>query len=248
MCHNNDSRPPAAPDSGEVAEHGAIELTALDGNRFSAYRAIPATPNGKNVIILPDVRGLHPFYQDLAQRFAEARFHTVALDYYGRTAGISARNESFDWQPHLNQVSPDHVSTDAAAAAHALNEQNPGPTFTVGFCWGGGQSWRLSASDLDLAGVIGFYGLPGMVEDVVDDLFKPMLLLLAGEDEATTREEFRRFAAKLDDLGKDHELHMYDGAPHSFFDRSFTEWEDACTDAWRRILDFTDRNSQGRVA
>jgi carboxymethylenebutenolidase len=34
---------------------------------------------------------------------------------------------------------------------------------------------------------------------------------------------------------------VYDGAPHSFFDRSYGEWEDACRDAWEHILTLTDR-------
>jgi carboxymethylenebutenolidase len=38
-------------------------------------------------------------------------------------------------------------------------------------------------------------------------------------------------------------MHVYAGAPHSFFDRSFAQWQDACADAWQRILDFTARHA-----
>jgi carboxymethylenebutenolidase len=34
----------------------------------------------------------------------------------------------------------------------------------------------------------------------------------------------------------------YDGAPHSFFDRAFEQYRDACDDAWRRILAFVRAN------
>jgi carboxymethylenebutenolidase len=244
MCHSDDSRAPAAPDAGEVAEHGPLELTAADGNRFAAYRAVPARPNGRNVIILPDIRSLHPFYEDLAQRFAEAGFHTVAIDYVGRTAGIGDRDDSFDWQKHIWQVTPEQVRNDVAAAAALLREENPGPVFTVGFCFGGSQSWRLAASDLGLAGAIGLYGRPSMVQDAVEDFAVPLLLLVAGADKATSPEESQAFAERLDAAGKEYEMHVYEGAPHSFFDRAFAEWKDACADVWRRILDFTERKGR----
>ncbi|HEX3781632.1 MAG TPA: dienelactone hydrolase family protein [Pseudonocardiaceae bacterium] len=239
MCHSTDSRPPAAPGHGAVAEFGGLELVASDGTVFSAFQAAPATPNGMNVVILPDVRGVHPYYQELAQRFAEAGFHTVAIDYYGRTAGTGERDDDFDWQAHLPKVQPAQVALDVRAAAAELTRRNPGPVFTVGFCFGGSQSWRLSAGEVDLAGVIGFYGQPKLVEDVLADFSTPALLLIAGADVATTQDEFGEFTAALDAAGKTYEKYVYDGAPHSFFDRAFGEWEAACDDAWQRVLAFT---------
>lgn len=249
MCFDPSSRPPAAPGAtGTVAEHGPVELTAADGNRFGGYQAIPNDPNGKNVIILPDIRGAHPFYEHLTQRFAEAGFHAIALDYFGRTAGIGDRGDSFEWQPHLKQVTPEHVRTDAAAVAEALRARNAGPVFTIGFCFGGSQSWRLAASDLDLAGVIGLYGKPSMFEDVIPDVHLPMLMLLAGADAATPQEEFRQLAEQLDTAGKNYDMHVYEGAPHSFFDRSFGDWAAACDDVWRRVIEFTDQHASTRTA
>ncbi|HUR07584.1 MAG TPA: dienelactone hydrolase family protein, partial [Nonomuraea sp.] len=99
MCHSTDSRPPASPVEGRAASQEQIELTAADGNRFLAYRAEPAEPNGRGVVILPDVRGLHPFYRDLAVRFAEAGFRAITIDYFGRTAGTGDRGDDFDFMP-----------------------------------------------------------------------------------------------------------------------------------------------------
>lgn len=240
MCHSDDSRPPGPPDPGEVADHGPVQLNAADGNEFTAYAAVPARPTGRNVILLPDVRGLHPFYVDLSQRFAEAGFATIAIDYFGRSAGPGDRSDDFDWQSHFGQVTPDGVRTDTAAALDRLRTGGQdGPTYTVGFCYGGSQSWRLAASDLDLAGVIGFYGMPKLVNDVVPDFNKPALMLVAGADEATPLAEFEAMDARLTELDKPHEMHVYDGAPHSFFDRSYARWRPATEDAWRRILAFT---------
>ncbi|MFI7706331.1 dienelactone hydrolase family protein [Nonomuraea sp. NPDC049480] len=243
MCHSTDSRPPAPPIQGEVASHEQIELTAADGNRFLAYRAEPAEPNGRSVVILPDVRGLHPFYRDLAVRFAEAGFRTIAIDYFGRTAGLGDRGDDFDFMTHVKQVTADQVRADAKAATEALD----GPVFTVGFCMGGAHSWRQAAEgDNGLAGGIGFYGALRAIDEPTTGPGAPVLLLRGGADTVSTPEQFDAYTAALDRVGTEHETHLYEGAPHSFFDRSYAEWEEACQDAWRRILSFTERHAQPR--
>ncbi len=241
MCHDDDSRPPSPPVVGEVASHELVTLTAADGNAFAAYQAIPANPNGRNVVILPDVRGLHPYYEALAVRFAEAGFHAVAFDYFGRTQGVGRRADGFDWKSEMATLTPAMFVHDARASAEHVRSLNGGPTFSVGFCMGGSHSWRLSATDIGLAGCVGFYGRPSMVADVEDEMRTPLLLLVGGGDHATPVAEFEALDARLTARGLDHEMYVYDGAPHSFFDRAFAEWKPACDDAWRRILAFTDR-------
>lgn len=244
MCHSNDSRPPAPPQPGPVAEHGPITLTSADGSRLAAHVALPEGPARGRMIVLPDVRGLHPYYRDLAVRFAEAGFATVAIDWYGRTTEDDERAEDFDFPPHLAKVDPANVAADVSVAMAYLADRGAlGPAFTVGFCFGGSQSWRLSAGDVDLAGVIGFYGRPALVNDVVPAMHRPTLLLIAGSDAATPAAEFAAFTEKLAAAGAPYEAHTYAGAPHSFFDRSFSQWAEACADAWRRILDFTERQA-----
>src|SRR3954471_4013401 len=126
MCHDHDSRPPAPPRSGEVADRGFTTLTAADGTRFSAAYALPATSPGAGVVILPDIRGLHPYYVALAERFAEAGVATVAIDYFGRTAGTcesGTRPEDFEWQTHIPQTTPDGVDADITAAIGYLRSR-----------------------------------------------------------------------------------------------------------------------------
>src|SRR3954468_20388788 len=116
MCHDHDSRPPAPPRTGDVAERGTLTLTSADGTEFSAAYAAPAAPAGAGVVILPDIRGLHPYYVALAERFAEAGLPAVAFDYFGRTAGLCGgesgggiREADFDWQAHLPETSPQAI-------------------------------------------------------------------------------------------------------------------------------------------
>jgi carboxymethylenebutenolidase len=238
VCHDDESRPPSPPVVGAVAEHGLTTLTAADGNQLAAYRAVPAEPSGRSIVILPDVRGLHPYYEALAVRFAEAGFRAIAIDYFGRSLGVGDRDDSLDWKTEIDKLTPAHVDADAAAAFAELRTMSDDPVFTVGFCFGGSQSWRQGASATDWAGNIGFYGRPVVVAEATDAIRHPLLMLVAGAD-FTPVPEFEEFADRVRSHGTEVEMQVYDGAPHSFFDRSFGDWADACSDAWRRILDFT---------
>ena len=242
MCFSSDQHPPAPPRFSQVGDHGPLQLTAGDGNRFSAFEAVPVTPRRASLVLLPDIRGMHDFYTDLALCFAQAGIDTVALDPYGRSAGLGARDDSFDFKPHAAALTPQHVLADAHAAAAHLHERSSDPVFTLGFCMFGGQSWRLAATDLRPAGSMGFYGRPSAAEDAVPDLAAPLLILAAGDDQATSQQENEAFIVSLDRAGKVHDFFSYEGAPHSFFDRGFAQWRPECTDAWLRMLGFIDRN------
>jgi carboxymethylenebutenolidase len=205
-----------------------------------AYVARASDPRGIGIVILPDVRGLHSFYKELADRFAETGIDAVAYDYFGRTAGMGSRDEDFEYRPHVEQTTPAGVDEDAAAAIAYLRSPEGGAleqVFTVGFCFGGSNSWRQSASQPGLAGAIGFYGVPARVRDHIGSMQAPLLLLVAGAD-FTPVEEFERFDQELAGAGVPRKMVVYDGAPHSFFDRTFTEHAAACDDAWKQILSF----------
>ena len=242
MCFSNDQHPPLPPKSSEVGEHGPTELAAADGNVFAAYDATPVTRRGASLVLLPDIRGLHPYYSDLALAFAMAGVDTVALDPYGRTAGNGRRDDDFEYMPHARALTSVQVLADSRAAAARLRERSDDPVFTLGFCKFGGESWLLAASDLGANGCMGFYGRPGGAREVVDELDSPILILAAGADQATSPEDNAAFDRALTESGKDHEFVVYEGAPHSFFDRSFSDWASACDDAWSRMLGFIDRN------
>jgi carboxymethylenebutenolidase len=248
MCHDTDSRPPAPPRIGDVGERGTLTLTAADGTEFAAAYAAPAGPARVGVVVLPDIRGLHPYYVALAERFAQAGLPAVAVDYFGRTAGLpetGTRERDFDWQTHIPQTTPAGVDADVSAAIAYLRERTRPdlPVVTVGFCFGGSHSWRLAGGDLDVAGCVGFYGRPVTVGDT--RATRPTLMVIAGADGATPVEDQLQLAEQLRAGGADVETAVYDGAPHSFFDRAYGDWADACQDVWRRVLALTDRVATG---
>jgi carboxymethylenebutenolidase len=242
MCFDTDSTPPIPVISGAAVSHDDLTLTAADGNEFATFRAMPEGPATTGVVILPDVRGLYRFYEELALRFAERGYVAIAFDYFGRTAGVSKRGEDFEYMPHVEQTTPQTVQEDVAACITHLREVGCTSIFTVGFCFGGSGSWNAAAFQDGLAGGVGFYGRPARALPFVPELKAPILALQGGDDPGIPHEDNLEFERALREAGKEHELIEYDGAPHSFFDRKQEQFADASDDAWRRVLEFIERN------
>ena len=238
MCHSDASRPPAAPGAVAAASDSPLALQSADGTRVLAHEARPTTPSGIGILVLPDVRGLHDYYRQLAVRFAETGAEAVAIDWFGRTADDDDRSEAFAFAPHVQQAAPEAIAADVAAGVAQLRARGASRIFTVGFCFGGGYSWRQSADTEGLAGCVGFYGRPSLVTDAVDRMRAPLLMLIAGADANLPLADTEALATAAGGQVPV-EMVVFDGAPHSFFDRSFAEHEADCARAWDEIQRFT---------
>ena len=245
MCFDSDSLPPVPVMSGAAVSHDDLVLEASDGNRLAAFAAAPDEPGEPGIVVLPDVRGLYRFYEELALRFAERGHRAIAIDYFGRTAGVDKRGDDFEFRPHVQATTAEGIQADVAAAVARLRRQGATQIFTVGFCFGGRQSWFAAASGHGLAGAIGFYGRPGVGQDGTPgpaqragEIEAPILALMGGADDGIPVEDVRAFEQALREAGVEHEIEIYRGAPHSFFDRKFEQFADASEDAWGRVLAF----------
>jgi carboxymethylenebutenolidase len=256
MCVDNDSRPPIAPIAGGSAGSEDLRLVSADGTRFMAYAARASKPTGAGMVVIPDVRGLHPYYKELADRFAEVGVDSVAIDFFARTASTDDRGDSFDFMAHVPQTKPETLQADIAAAAARLRSPQGGGVrslFSVGFCFGGALSYFQAASGLSYAGVIAFYGWPlGLKRwpdrprpiDAVSRFTCPVLSLFGGADEGIPQGDIDQFDAACKKAGVTHNMTVYPGAPHSFFDRKQAEFADASADAWRRVQAFVRQHTQ----
>jgi carboxymethylenebutenolidase len=246
VCFELDSVPPITPIEGGAVDHRDLELESADGTRFAAFAALPEEVGDVGVVVLPDVRGLYRFYEELVLRFAERGIAAVAIDYFGRTAGVGKRGDDFEYMEHVEQTTPEAVQADVRAGVEWLRDQGVSSIFTVGFCFGGRNSWLAAAGGHGLKGAVGFYGqparrdFPGPIERV-GEMEVPILALQAGDDKNITAEVNAEFDEALTAAGVEHEIVTYPGAPHSFFDRRHEEFADDSADAWRRTLAFIER-------
>ena len=174
----------------------------------------------------------------------------VAFDYFGRTAGTDKRDDDFEYMPHVEQTTQEGVQADVGACVAHLRDSGCGSVFTLGFCFGGRNSWLAAAGGHGLAGAVGFYGRPGEGRPLGPgpiersaEMAAPLLALQGGDDPGIPVEDSQAFDEALAAAGIEHEVVIYPGAPHSFFDRKQEEYAEQSEDAWNRVLAFLDRHS-----
>jgi carboxymethylenebutenolidase len=255
MCVDNDSRPPITPIAGGSAGGRDLKLTSADGTRVMAYATRASRPSGAGMVVIPDVRGLHQYYKDLADRFAEVGVDAVAIDFFARTANTEDRSDAFDFMAQVPLTKPETLQADIGAAVAYLRTPEGGQArsiFSVGFCFGGALSYLQAASGLGYAGVIGFYGWPlGLKRwpdrpkpiDAAASYKSAVLSIFGGADEGIPQSAVDEFDTALRKAGVKHDSTVYPGAPHSFFDRKFTEFAEASADAWKRVQAFVSQHT-----
>lgn len=246
MCFDTDSRPPIAPIAGAAVDGQLVTLTSTDGTPFSAFRAHAQRPVPARMLILPDVRGLYRYYEELALRFAETGIEALAIDWFGRTAGLGRRGGDFDYMPQVRQTTWAGLSADIRAGIAALRADAPeAHVFVTGFCFGGRLAFVSGMLGAGLAGAIGFYGvtsgprqdIPAPV-DVAASVANPVLGLFGGTDASIPPGMIAAYDAALTGAKVPHDLVTYPNAPHSFFDRKAASYATESADAWQRVLGF----------
>ena len=238
MCFDHDSRPPIVPIAGGALDSGTLVLAA--------------EPTGAGILILPDVRGLHPYYEELALRYAEHGVDALAIDYFARTAGRGSRGAEFEYSPHVALMTWETVAADIRTGVATLRDpawaggRAPASLFATGFCMGGRLAFLAATLGLGLAGVLGFYGWPTgphrngspAPAEVASTIASPVLAIWGGADRGITPEIVETFEVALREAGVEHRSITYPGAPHSFFDRTAVEHAEASAAAWKEALDF----------
>ena len=245
MCFDADSEPPIPRIAGAAVSHDDLDAHLRRRDRVrrlpgDARRRCDAT----GVVILPDVRGLYRFYEELALRFAERGYAAIAIDYFGRTAGAAKRDEGFEYMPHVDQTTDDGVQADTHAGVDKLRALGVGSVFTVGFCFGGRASWvaggvgprsRRRGRLLRQSDAGARRREPGRARRA-DRVPDPRAA--GGRRPEHHRRGQRRVRRGAGRRGRRARDRQYDGAPHSFFDRKQEEFQADSDDAWRRTLEF----------
>ncbi|HUG30235.1 MAG TPA: dienelactone hydrolase family protein [Candidatus Limnocylindria bacterium] len=256
MCTSHDSHPPIEPISGAAIDASRITLTGEDGARFRAYEARPASSTGAGILILPDVRGLAPFFEELALRFAERGIYALAIDYFGRTAGLGDQPEGFDYMAHVGKTRWETLAGDIRTGVAHLRGLEPAPrsVFTTGFCMGGRLSSMSATLGLGLAGAIPFYGWPvgpnqngtPAPAENADKIECDLLVVYGDADEGIPEDARNEFERALDKAGVRHETVTYPGATHGFFDKRADQFDRESDDAWDRVLAFIRLHTMGQ--
>jgi carboxymethylenebutenolidase len=222
-----------------------------DGRAVETFVVYPESKDKRPVVlVIHEIFGMTDWVQDLADQVAAAGYIAVAPDLLSGMGPNGGRTSSFpegkvtEAVSHLN---PDQVTADLQAAADYAKElpSSTGKLFVVGFCWGGGQSFRFATHRSDLAAAFVFYG-PPPDKDAMARIKAPVYGFYAGDDArigATVPGTIEQMKA----AGKTFEPVTYDGAGHGFMRAG--EAPDASagnakarTDAWTRWKSLLAKN------
>jgi carboxymethylenebutenolidase len=212
------------------------------GNRAKKTKGFLARPQnvGKNpaLIVIHEFWGLVDQIKDVARRFANEGYATLAVDLFdGRSA-----SKPEDAMKIRQEFSEEKILGDlkgAIAYLKTLDFVNPKRIGSIGFCMGGWLSLSLACHTKELAGAVVFYGrIPAQI-DLVKDLSCPILGNYGGADPGITDADINRLKDALTNYGKKFDIKVYPGAPHAFFNDTRESYRpDAAKDAWDRTLTF----------
>jgi carboxymethylenebutenolidase len=205
--------------------------------------AKPASASGKlpAVLVIHENRGLNPYIEDVARRFAVANFIAFAPDGLTSVGGFPGNDEQGAIK--FREVNGPKMLEDFVAAAAWLKArpESNGKLGAVGFCFGGGIVNQLAVRLPDLGAGAPFYGRQPGAEDV-PKIKAPLMLHYAGNDQGVNA-GIPAYEAALKANNKKYELFVYEGAQHGFHNDTTPRYDEAAAKlAWQRTLDFFNKN------
>jgi carboxymethylenebutenolidase len=232
-----------------------ISITGAAGDAIEAYLGVPndGAPSRGSVVVIHHMPGYDASTKEIVRKFAAHGYAALVPNLYHRQAPGASPDDAAAVARASGGVPDEQLVGDVAGAADYLRARpgSNGKVGVIGYCSGGRQSF-LAACSLSLDAAVDCYGacivypppegFPLRVASVVgkaNDLSCPLLGLFGAEDKYPTPAETAELSKVLDNLGKPHEFHTYDGAGHAFFavDRIAYRPE-AANDGWQKIWDF----------
>ena len=210
------------------------------------YFARPASATGKlpGVLVVHENRGLNPYIEDVARRFAVANFLAFAPDGLTSVGGYPGDDEK--GAAAFRQVNGPKMVEDFVAAAGWLKSHADctGKIGAVGFCFGGGIANTLAVRLPDLGAAAPFYGRQPSAEDAAK-IKAPLLLHYAGNDQGVNQ-GWPAYEAALKANGKTYTAYVYENTQHGFHNDTTPRYDEAAAKlAWQRTLDFFNKNLRG---
>ena len=207
------------------------------------YLARPANTSGKlpGVLVIHENRGLNPYIEDVARRFAVANFVAFAPDGLTSVGGYPGDDEK--GAVKFREVDGSKMVEDFVASAGWLKARPDctGKIGVVGFCFGGGIANTLAVRIPDLGAAVPFYGRQPSAEDTAK-IKAPLMLHYAGNDQGVNA-GWPAFEAALKTNNKKYEAFVYEGTQHGFHNDTTPRYDEAAAKlAWQRTLDFLNKN------
>ena len=194
------------------------------------------------ILLIHENRGLTEHIRDVTRRFAKVGYAGLAPDLLSRVGGTALFADKSETTTALSGLDQGGVISDLQSGMTWLEGQpyvEEGRLGAIGWCWGGGQAWRLATQEPRLKAVVAFYGPNPPLEDV-PNIQAAVLGIYGAEDKRITDQE-PELEEALADAGKTYEMRVFDGANHAFFKDTGECFDpDAAKEAWSDTLGWFD--------
>ena len=238
-----------------------ISIAGHGGEEMEAYLARPLGPGPfGSVVVIHHMPGYDSPTKEITRKFAAYGYAALMPNLYHHDAPGASPDDAAATVRSRGGVPDERLVGDVGAAAaylRALDGSN-GKAGVIGYCSGGRQSF-LAACSLPLDAAVDCYGacivypppegMPLKVQPLAGlarDLACPLLGLFGAEDKFPAPEETAELSKILDEHGKQHEFHTYEGAGHAFFAVGRPSYRvQAANDGWQKIWDFYGRYLAG---
>lgn len=247
MCHDTCPHPV----TGGAAIEERDEAIALENGSIPAFIAVPDARPAPGVLLIHDVNGPNPFYQDVARRLASLGYLTALPDFFFRQ-GPPRDDTREAKRARMNEMTQSDTLGDIRSVLQWFRDHDAstGKIGTIGFCMGGTLVMLAAARSPVPEATVAFYGFPRRDRtllapilpsdpDEVAALSSPMLAFWGDEDAGVGMDNVREYDLALERHGKAHEFHVYPGIGHGFlsFDPNSGTFA-ASQDAWSRTTRF----------
>jgi carboxymethylenebutenolidase len=203
-------RPPEADIHAEYVKYASGRDTV------TAYLAYPERPDAAPaVIVIHEIFGLSDFVRQTTEQLARDGFVAVAPDLLSRRGGTAAAVDSV--RRVVGSLPPDSVTADLNATfayLRTLKAVRAEQIGTIGFCWGGGQSFRYATNNPALKAFVVCYGPGPNLQDVARIRAKG--LGVYAENDARINANLPDVEAALRQAGKAYQYAIYPGTGHGF--------------------------------
>lgn len=230
------------PDDARIKVGYEVVPSPNGNGTIKGYLALPA--KGKKapvVLVIHENRGLNPYIEDVARRFATENFVAFAPDGLTSVGGYPGDEDKA--RAAFRTVDGKKMTEDFVAAAHWLKKRSDsnGKLGAVGFCFGGGMVNQLAVRlGKDLNAGVAFYGRQAGVDNV-PKISAPLMFNYAGNDQGVNA-GIAAFEAALTANKKVFVSHTYEGKQHGFHNDTTPRYDEGAAKlAWTRTLEWFNK-------
>ena len=225
------------PDDLDI-EVSEVEVPGQEG-AITAYQARPSDEGAfAAILLIHENRGLTEHIRDVTRRFAKVGYVGLAPDMLSRTGGTAQFSDEAETTTAISELDQDGVISDMQSSVTWLEQQphvQEGRIGGIGWCWGGGQAWRLATQEPRVNAVVSFYGPNPPLEDVPN--IQAAVLGIYGEEDSRITDQEPELEEALADAGKTYEMIVFEDANHAFFNDTGERFDpEAAEEAWSNTL------------